>query len=101
MKIIVTVRGRLKGDQAQAQHDHDATVDQLSQMARPIGATGHRAYLDPQDHREFLAIDSWANMDGLQKFMSDPNVAVELGKLFEGQPQVSVWVESGWRSFED
>jgi hypothetical protein len=99
MKIIVTVRGRLKGDEAQAQRDHDMTVDQLSQVARPLGSVGHQAYLNPQDRREFFAIDTWSNMEGLQKFMSDPNTAAEIGKLFDGPPQVSVWVEAGWRSF--
>lgn len=101
MKIIVTVRGRLKGDEAQAQRDHDATVDKLSPIGRSIGSVGHQAYLNPQDRREFLAMDTWTSMDGLQKFMSDPNTAAEIGKLFENPPDVTVWVESGWRSFMD
>ena len=101
MKIVVSVRGRLKGDEAQAKRDHDAAVDKLIPVSRPLGAVGHQAFLNPQDRIEFMAIDTWNSMEGLQKFMGDPNTQAEIGKLFESQPSVSVWVESGWRSFQD
>ena len=100
MKYITVVRGRLKSaDEKAAQMAHDATVDKLSPMGRPIGATGHQAFLNPQNHQEFLAVDTWDNLEGLQKFMSDPSVGAEFAKLFDGQPDVTVWGESGWRSF--
>jgi hypothetical protein len=50
---------------------------------------------------EFLAVDTWNNLDGLQKFMSDPNVAAAFGQLFDGMPDVTIWAESGWASFMD
>jgi hypothetical protein len=68
-------------------------------MSRPMGAVGHRAYLNPQNSQEFLAVDTWDNMEGLQKFLNSPDVAAEFEKLFDGMPDVSVWGESGWASF--
>jgi hypothetical protein len=46
-----------------------------------------------------MAIDRWNNLEGLQKFMSDPKVAEAFGALFDGMPDVTVWAESGWASF--
>jgi hypothetical protein len=37
----------------------------------------------------------------LQGFMSNPQVAEEFGKLFDGMPDISIWTESGWASFSD
>jgi len=99
MNYITVVRGRLKGTPQEAQADHDATVEQLSAMTRPMGAIGHRPHLNPNDPKEFLAIDTWNNLEGLQKFMGDPKVAEAFGELFEGMPDISVWAESDWASF--
>ena len=70
-------------------------------MTRPLGAVGHQPHLNPQIPGEFLAIDTWNNLEGLQRFMSDPAVAAELGAMFAGQPDVSVWAEAGWAAFRD
>ena len=100
MEYISVVRGKLKGaDQKAAQKMHDATVEQLSAQTRPLGATGHNAYLNPKDGMEFLAIDRWNNLENLQKFLADAKVAEAFGQLFEGQPNISVWAASGWASF--
>ena len=100
MTFITVVRGKLKdADPKAAQAGHDATVAQLSPMTRPMGALHHQPFLNPQNPQEFLAVDTWDNIEGLQKFMSDPAVAAEFGKLFDGMPDVSVWAESGWASF--
>lgn len=100
MEYITIVRARLKGaDPSAARKAHDATVEKLSALTRPLGATSHRAYVNPQQPMEFLAIDRWNNLDGLQKFMSDPKAAEAFGALFEGQPDISIWSESGWASF--
>jgi quinol monooxygenase YgiN len=99
MNYITVVRGTLKGSPAEAQKGHDATVEQLSAMTRPMGAVGHRPHLNPQNPKEFLAIDTWNNLEGLQNFMSNPDVASQLGSLFEGQPDISIWAESDWASF--
>lgn len=99
MAYIVVVRGRLKGDQAEAQAVHDATVGKISPQSREMGSTGHTAYLNTEDEKDFLAIDSWDNLEAIQQLYSDPALAEEFGKLFEGQPEVTVWAESGWMSY--
>ena len=99
MNYISVVRGKLKGDPKEAQRMHDATVDQLSAMTRPLGAIGHRPHLNPQDSTQFLAIDTWNNLENLQNFIRDPKVAQAFGALFEGMPDISIWAESDWASF--
>jgi len=99
MNYITVVRAKLKGDPKEAQRAHDATVEKLSAMTRPMGAIGHRPHVNPHDPTQFLAIDTWNNLEGLQKFMSDPQVAAAFGQLFEGMPDISVWAESDWASF--
>jgi quinol monooxygenase YgiN len=99
MNYITVVRAKLKGNPKEAQMLHDATVEKLSEMTRPMGAIGHKPHLNPNEPTEFLAIDTWNNLEGLQKFMSDPKVAEAFGQLFDGAPDISVWAESDWASF--
>ena len=100
MNYVTVVRGTLKASTPkEAQAIHDATVEKLSAMTRPLGAIGHRPHLNAQDPKQFMAIDTWNNLENLQKFMQDPQVAAEFGKLFDGMPDVTMWTESGWASF--
>ena len=100
MKYVTTVRGMLKGtDEKASQKAHDETVAKLSPMSKSMGATSHMAFLNPQNRREFLALDGWDNLEGIQKLYSDPKLGEEFAKLFEGQPEVVVWSESGWFTF--
>jgi hypothetical protein len=100
MKYIVTVRGRLKElDEKRAQVAHDTTFERLSAVGQSFGSLGHQTYLNPQDGREFLAIDTWESLEGLQKFMNDPaNPGAAIAALFEDQPEITVWAASGWKS---
>ena len=100
MKFIVTVRGMLK-DPANAQKVHDATIAAVSPMGRKAGSTGHQTFLNAKNPKEFFAVDVWNNMEGIQKLYSDPNLATEFGKLFEGMPDVTVWTNTGWQSYWD
>ena len=99
MNYISVVRGKLKGSPEQAKAMHDGTVEQLSAMTRPLGAIGHRPHLNPKDPKEFLAIDTWNNLENLQNFIGDPKVAEAFGALFDGMPDISIWAESDWASF--
>jgi hypothetical protein len=100
MKYIVVVRGKLIAtDEQTAQAGHDAAVAKLSPIGKSLGSSGHRAYLNPQNRQEFMAIDTWDSPEGMQKFMGDPNTAAEIGQLFEGQPEVTIWVEAGWSGY--
>lgn len=100
MKIVVTVRGTLKhSDQQKNQQAHDATFERLSAISVPLGAAGHQTFLNPQNPRQFLAIDMWQTMEGLQQFMGHPaNPGAAIAELFESQPEITVWTESGWKS---
>jgi quinol monooxygenase YgiN len=99
MKYIVTVRGRLKGEAGEMQAVHDDIVARISPTGRSMGNTSHQAYLNTQDGGEFFAIDVWDNLEAIQKLYSDPNLATEFGKMFAGQPEVTVWGDSGWYQF--
>ena len=99
MKYVVTVRGNLKGSAEQAQQTHDAIIAKMSPMSTQIGNTSHTTYLNLQDSREFFSIDVWNNLEAIQKLYSDPNLAAEFAKLFEGQPEVTVWAESGYQVY--
>jgi len=100
VKYIVTVRGVLKDTaEGAAQKTHDAIVERLTPRGRSLGSSGHRAFLNTQDKREFLAIDTWESAEGMQQFMSDQSVGADIASLFEGQPQVTVWSESGWSGY--
>ncbi len=99
MRYIVVVRGKLKGSAAEAGKAHDEIVSKVSPMGKSMGNTSHQAYLNVQDGGEFLAIDFWDNMEGIQKLYSDPNLATEFARMFEGQPEVTIWADSGWLQF--
>ncbi len=100
MKYVVTIRGILKDtDEEQAHMAHDATVQRVTQIGKPLGHIGHQTQLNMKNRREFLAIDTWDNWDGLQKFLSDPANPGEIVQLFEGEPDITIWVTSGWLGF--
>ena len=100
MKYIVTVRGMLKDtDEKASQKTHDETVAKVSPLSKAAGAISHEAFLNSKNRREFLAVDGWNNLEGIQKLYSDPKLGDEFGKLFEGMPDITVWSESGWFKF--
>lgn len=99
MRYIVTVRGKLKGTNEQAHQAHDAIVSRISPMGKQMGNTSHQTYLNVQDGNEFFAIDVWNNLEAIQKLYSDPTMAAEFAKMFEGQPQVTIWSDAGWLQF--
>lgn len=73
MNYVVVVRGRLKRSKAEAQQN--------------------------QDPKDFLAVDFWDNIEAIQKLYSDPALAAEFGKHFDGcysaststSPSTSYW----------
>ena len=101
MAWITTVRARLRDeDQQQAKERHNGIVDRLRPKGEPLGGSGHMVFANAQDPREFLAVDRWDSAEGMQQFMGDPAVQGEIGSLFDGPPQVTVWQErEGWRGY--
>jgi quinol monooxygenase YgiN len=101
MPYITTVRGRLlHEDVAAAMEQHNGIVARVRQRGEPLGNVGHAVYANAQDPREFLAIDTWNSIEGLQTLMGDPSVQAELGSMFDGMPEVTVWAaREGWTTF--
>ena len=99
MKYIVVVRGKLKGSAVDAGKAHDEIVSKVSPLGKSLGNSSHQAYLNVQNGEEFLAVDFWDNMEGIQKLYNDPNLAAEFAKMFAGEPEVTIWSDSGWLQF--
>jgi quinol monooxygenase YgiN len=101
MKVITTVRGMMKEtDEKKAREVHNAIFNRVRKTGDQLGAVGHQTFLNPQKKGEFLAIDTWPSMEALQKFMGHPsNPAQNIGGMFQGQPEITVWVESGYDGF--
>lgn len=99
MKYTVTVRARLKKDQAASKAFHDQVTGATQDAAKQAGDLTHRVFLDPQDPKAFLGIDEWSSLEGLQKFAAAPEITKFFGDLFEGAPEVRVWVDSDWRQW--
>ncbi|HEX2645630.1 MAG TPA: antibiotic biosynthesis monooxygenase [Candidatus Dormibacteraeota bacterium] len=99
MAVTVTIRGRLKGDAASIQKLHDQVTGATKEMARQAGDISHIVYLNPQDNRDFLGVDVWQSAEQLQAFASNPQIVEFFGNMFEGQPEVKIWAESGWNKW--
>ncbi len=99
MKYYVVVRGKLKGTLEQAHKLHDEIVSKSSPISKSMGNIAHIPHLNIQNKNEFLSLDVWDNLENLQKLYSDPNLAAEFGKLFDGMPEITVWRESGWTQY--
>lgn len=100
MNYIVVVKGRLKAETAaESQRVHDATIDMIGDGGKKLGNFAHRAHLNAEDPREFLAIDMWDNAEGPQKLMQDPRMAEEFGRLFEGSPEVTMYTQTDWKGW--
>jgi hypothetical protein len=101
MRVITSVRGIMKeADPDQARQLHNSIFGRLRAVGEELGSIGHQTFLNPQNPREFFAVDTWPDMESLQKFMGHPaNPVAAIGGMFEGQPEVVVWVESGYDGY--
>ena len=99
MKFTVTIRGRLGEGQGVSKKYHDDLTRATKDAAKQAGDLTHVVYLDPQDPKAFLGIDTWSTLEGLQKFAASPQIKEFFAKLFEGEPEVRVWVDSDWNTW--
>ena len=101
MKVITTVRGIMKeADEGKAREVHNSIFNRLRPTGEALGSIGHQTYLNPQNPGEFLAVDTWPDMESLQKFMGHPaNPAAGIAEMFSGQPDITVWVESDYDGY--
>ena len=101
MPFYTTVRATLKDkDPEQAKAAHNAVVDKLLGKTQAAGGLSHLAYANPQDPAEFLAMDTWQSLEGMQEAFGDPETQAAIGGLFEEMPEIKVWMpREGWTSF--
>ena len=99
MAVTISIRARLKADPKTIQKIHDEVTGATKEMARQAGDISHIVYLDAQDPREFLGIDVWQSAEQAQAFAGSPQIQEFFGQMFEGQPEVRVWTESGWNKW--
>jgi quinol monooxygenase YgiN len=99
MAVTITIRARLKSDAGSIQEIHDEVTAATKDMARQAGDISHIVYLDAEHPREFLGIDTWQSAEQAQVFASNPQIQEFFGRMFEDQPEVKVWVESGWNKW--
>jgi quinol monooxygenase YgiN len=96
MAVTITVRARLKESPEVIQKIHDQVTSATKEMAQQAGDLTHVVYLNPQDRRDFLGIDTWQSAEQAQAFAGSPQIQEFFGQMFEGEPEVKVWVDSGW-----
>ena len=99
MAVTITVRARLRGDQASMQQLHDQVTGATKEMAQQAGDISHKVFLNPADPRDFLGIDVWQTAEQAQAFSGDPRIQEFFGQLFEGAPEITAWVDSGWNQW--
>jgi quinol monooxygenase YgiN len=98
-KVTVSIRGRLRGDQAAGKALHDAVTAATKEMALAAGDLSHRVFINPQDPLDFFGIDEWQSSEAVAAFASSPQIQEFFGNLFDGQPEVTVWTSSGWNEW--
>jgi len=96
--VSVVVRARLR-DPSTAQQLHDQVTGATRELAQGAGDLTHHVYLNPADPSAFLGIDTWRSAEAAMAFAGDPRIADFFGQLFDGQPEISVWVPSGWNEW--
>lgn len=96
MAVTITIRARLKGSPESIRKIHDQVTSATKDMARQAGDLTHVVYLNPQDGRDFLGIDTWQSAEQAQAFAGSPQIQEFFGQMFEGEPEVKVWTDSGW-----
>ena len=99
MPVTITIRARLKGDVSSMKKIHDEVTGATKEMAKQAGDISHIVYLNAEDQQDFLGIDTWRSAEQAQAFAGSPQIQEFFSRLFEGQPEVTIWSESGWNTW--
>jgi quinol monooxygenase YgiN len=99
MAVTITIRARLRGDPHSIQKIHDEVTSATKEMAIQAGDISHIVYLGAQDPRQFLGVDTWQSAEQAQAFAGSPQIQEFFGRMFEGEPEVTIWTESGWNKW--
>src|SRR5215468_7688479 len=103
---LLSIRGTLAPktlEEARAIHNATAGAPQSVAAARSLGDLSHMVHI-PLGHSgpnagEFLILDIWNNMDGLNQFFANPTVQEQAGQIFSQRDPV-VWVPAeGFTSY--
>lgn len=94
---LLTIRGTLKpATMQEAREVHNATAGLPAnvQVARALGDLSHKVYVPLAQQNghagEFLILDVWNQMDGLNQFFANPHVQEQAGQIFSDRDPV-VW----------
>jgi quinol monooxygenase YgiN len=96
MAVTITIRARLRADAASIRKIHDEITGATKDVAQKAGDISHAVYFDPHDDREFLGIDVWQSAEQAQAFAASPQIQEFFGRMFEGAPEVKIWMDPGW-----
>ena len=94
---LLSIRGVLSPpnlDAARTIHNQTAGATQSVEAARSLGDLSHMVYVpidnDGSQAGEFLILDRWNSMDGLNQFFANPQVQEQAGQIFSERDPV-VW----------
>jgi quinol monooxygenase YgiN len=94
---LLSIRGTLASptiEAARAVHNQTAGAPANIAVAQSLGDVSHMVYVPladaEKDSGEFLILDIWNSMDGLNQFFSNPQVQHQAGEIFASRDPV-VW----------
>ncbi len=95
--LVVTVEGTLAGETEDENLElHNGVAEAGQEAALALGDYAHLVYLGVEDRRQFLAVDLWADPEGMQTFFSDPEIGAAFASLFVEPPTITIWTPSDY-----
>src|SRR4051812_15559017 len=101
---LLAIRGTLAPktqEAARAIHNETAGAPPNVAAARALGDLSHMVYVPAEQSAtgEFLILDLWNNLDGLNQFFANPQVQEQAGHIFDTRDPV-VWAPAdGFASY--
>ncbi|MBK8256078.1 MAG: hypothetical protein IPK82_25845 [Polyangiaceae bacterium] len=101
------VRGTLfTTDMTEAQTQHDMLASGGESAAKAAGDVAHHVFLGTAllgtQENQFLAMDRWTSVDGMQTFYSNPDFQAAFGALFSGPPMLETFErQPEWHTWGD
>ncbi len=94
--FVFTIRGQVKGTEADSRTAHNQLVDQAREQAAQLGDIFHAVFVGEDDPTQTLGVDVWTNLEGAQKFFSDPNFQKGSVNVYAAPPVVKAWGATNW-----
>ena len=96
---LLAIRGNLAAKTLEASRSvHNQTAGHPANVAaaKSLGDLSHMVYVPLQSSpdNEFLILDVWNSMDGLNQFFANPTVQEQAGQIFTRRDPV-VWAPAG------